>query len=210
MAADTQNGGSGKTKTGAGSGASSTAAQKPKSGLFYFLSLLAAFAVCGLFPATTLLIAACMTPTAVVYLLDIHPRRHATKTIAWANFAGAMIVTFDLWQSERSLDTAFDIMMSPFTWATVLCAASVGWVIQFIVPRLVMGYLDISQKVQEKDLIKKQKALEKEWGTIVREEAPLEELETIRAEVKAKKESAKKEEVEADQQASDENEEAAR
>lgn len=183
---------------------------KPKSGLFYFLSLLGSFGICGLFPATTLLVAACMLPTVIMYLLDVHPRRHATKTVAWANLAGALIMAMELWSSERSLDTAFDIMVSPFTWATVLCAASIGWAIQFVVPRMVRGYLDISHKVQQKDLTGKQTALEKEWGMDVRDEAPIEELEMARAEVKAMQELADELEEEAAEEAAEAKEDAAK
>lgn len=158
---------------------------KPKSGMFYFISLLVSFGICGLFPATTLLMAACMLPTVIMYLLDMHPRRHATKTVAWANLAGALITAFGLWEAERGLATAFQIMMSPFTWALVLLSASIGWAIQYIAPRLVRGYLDVSLAVQEKDLIKRQSDLEKEWGLDIRDMAPLEELEKIRNEMKA-------------------------
>ena len=168
---------------------------KPRSGLFYFLSLLVSFGVCGLFPETALLIAGCMIPTMIVYLLDVNPRRHATKTVAWCNLAGALIIAISLWNSERSIANALEIMMSPFTWALVLCSASVGWAIQFVVPRMVRAYLDISQKVQQNDLTNRQTVLEKEWGTDVRNEAPTEELELLMAEIKAVKDAAAEEET---------------
>ena len=156
--------------------AAADAAKKKRSPGFYYMMIALSLVTCVLFYETAILITVSMLPTGVAYVIDTHPRRYATKTVAWANLAGALIVTFDLWAGDRTLATAFDLMSDPFNWVIVLGAAGVGWGIHFMVPDMVLRYLDISLDLKRKGLHERQKTLEKEWGKEVRRDSPMEDL----------------------------------
>ncbi len=133
------------------------------------------------FKETVLLLTIGMLPTGAAYLVDTHPRRYATKTVAWANFAGALIVAFKLWGTEVSFTVAFELLKDPLNWIIMLGAAAIGWGIHWFVPRLVLRYLSLSMEMNRRSLREKQKDLEKEWGTDVRANAPMDELASVEA-----------------------------
>lgn len=150
--------------------------KKKRSAAFYSMVFFISILTCFLFYETVLLLSVGMLPTGVAYLIDTHPRRYATKTVAWTNLAGCLIVAISLWGGERSLKSAIDLLTDPMNWVIMLGAAGVGWAIHFVVPGAVRRYLDISLEVKRRALHDKLNTLEKEWGTEVRASAPLEEL----------------------------------
>jgi len=154
---------------------------KQRSPVFYSVVIAVSAITCLLFYETVLLLAVGMLPSGVAYLIDTHPRRHATKTVAWMNLAGALIVAFELWESDTSLATTFDLLGDPVNWVIMLGGAGVGWVIHFTVPGIVLRYLDMSLDRQRKRLREQQEELEKEWGKEVRNNAPLERLAEVEA-----------------------------
>lgn len=148
-----------------------------------FLALFIAIILVALFFDSVILLAAGMIPTGVAYLTDRGPRKHAARTVAWMNLAGCLIVILDLWSGGGSLDHAIELLMDPLNWVLMFGFAGIGWVIYFTLPPIVSGYLALSQEMQLKDLAKRQKTLEKEWGGDVRKNAPLERLDMIEEEI---------------------------
>jgi hypothetical protein len=155
---------------------------KPKrsAGFFTFV-MVCSILMTVLFKETVLLLTIGMIPTGVAYLIDTHPRRHATKTVAWANLAGALIVALELWKGEISLSSAIDLLQNPVNWLIMLGSATIGWTIHWIVPLMVLRYLKMSMEMRRRSFRERQKELEKEWGTKVRSNAPLDELEELEA-----------------------------
>lgn len=158
-----------------------TGAGKQRSPVFYSVIIALSAITCLLFYETVLLLAVGMLPSGVAYLIDTHPRRYATKTVAWMNLAGALIVAFELWESDTSLATTFDLLSDPVNWVIMLGGAGIGWIIHFSVPGMVLRYLDLSLDRQRNRLRETQEELEKEWGKEVRANAPLERLAEIEA-----------------------------
>lgn len=154
----------------------------PKHSVMFVLTVFVlSVMTCVLFYSTVLLLTVGMLPTGVAYMIDTHPRRYATKTVAWANLAGALVVTLDLWSADQSLSTAIDLLQDPLNWIIMLGGAGVGWIIYFIVPGVVLRYLGLSFEMRRKTLKDKMIELEKEWGEGVRHLAPLDDLEEIEA-----------------------------
>lgn len=153
--------------------------KKQRSAAWYSMAFFISILTCVLFYETVLLLSVAMAPTGVAYLIDTNPRRHATKTVAWTNLAGALIVTFDLWGSDRTLATTIDLLSDPFNWVFMLGGAGAGWIIHFVVPGIVFRYLTLSLDLRRKSLKDEMEKLEKEWGEDVRGNAPLEELATL-------------------------------
>ncbi|RED53638.1 hypothetical protein [Aestuariispira insulae] len=127
-----------------------------------------------LFPATMLLIVSGMVPTLVAFIVDNHPRRHATRTVAYLNMAGTFIVAMDMWQSgDDSLQRAAEMLGDPINWGIMFGLAGLGWAIYYTLPPLVLSVKTISNDVQMKKLKQRQLELTKEWGLEVADTAPL-------------------------------------
>lgn len=178
---------------------------KPKrsAGFFTFV-MICSILMTLLFKETVLLLTIGMIPTGVAYLIDTHPRRHATKTVAWANLAGALIVALELWKGEISLSSAIDLLQNPINWLIMLGSATIGWIIHWIVPLMVLRYLSLSMEMRRRTMREKQKEMEKEWGTQVRGKAPLDELAELEAGPITDDETAETEEEEAMERAREE------
>lgn len=160
--------------------------EKPqRSPMFYSLVVALSVGICIFFSKTVLLIGVSMLPTGVAYLIDTHPRRYTAKTVGWTNFAGAVIVAMEMWTTDGSWSSTFDVLGDPLNWVIMLGSAGVGWVLQSTVPGMVLRYLNISLEMRRRSLHERQEELEKEWGTDVRDEALLEELEEVEAEINA-------------------------
>lgn len=155
------------------------AAPKKRSAGYYTIIMAFSCLICLFFYETVILLAVGMLPTGVAYLIDTHPRRYATKTVAWTNLAGALIVAFDLWGGDVSLASTIDLLRDPMNWIIMLGAAGVGWGVHFMVPGMVLRYLDLSLEMRRKSIKESQKDLEKEWGSEVRKSAPLDELAAV-------------------------------
>ncbi len=156
-------------------------AKKKRSAGYYTIIMAFSCLICLFFYETVILLAVGMLPTGVAHLIDTHPRRYATKTVAWTNLAGALIIAFELWGGDVSLTSTFELLGDPMNWIIMLGAAGVGWGIHFVVPGMVLRYLDLSLDMRRKSIKEGQKDLEKEWGMDVRKSAPLDELAVVEA-----------------------------
>ncbi|MCR9219140.1 MAG: hypothetical protein NXI21_02830 [Alphaproteobacteria bacterium] len=175
-----------KAPTGKKKGAASAGGgKKAGGGGVRALSLVIAIILVVLFFDSVIVLAAGMIPTGVAYLVDRRPQRYAARTVAWMNLAGCLVVVLDLWDGGGSIDRAIELLLDPVNWVIMFGSAGFGWVIYFTLPPIVSGYLALSQEMRLKDLAKKQKSLEKEWGEEVRKSAPLDRLEALEAEIAA-------------------------
>jgi len=152
---------------------------KGKQGLALFIAII----LVVLFFDSVIVLAAGMIPTGVAYMTDRSRRKHAARTVAWMNLAGCLIVILDLWTGGGSVERAVELLSEPVNWLFMFGSAGFGWVIYFMLPPIVSGYLTLSQELKLKELAKKQKSLEKEWGKDVRKSSPLDELEVVEEEI---------------------------
>ncbi|MDF1750362.1 MAG: hypothetical protein P1V34_15955 [Alphaproteobacteria bacterium] len=172
----------GKKSAGAKNNPAEAGSAKPKrSAGFVTMVMCCSIIMTVLFKETVLLLTIGMIPTGVAYLIDSNPKRYATKTVAWANLAGALIIALELWKGEISISSAIDLLQNPINWLIMLGSATIGWIINWIVPLLVLRYLGMSMEMRRRSFREKLKELEKEWGTQIRGTAPLEELAEMEA-----------------------------
>jgi hypothetical protein len=162
------------------------APEKPqRSPMFYTMAVALSVGICIFFSKTVLLVVVSMLPTGVAYLIDTNPRRYTTKTVGWTNFAGAVIVAMEMWTTDGTWTSTFDVLTDPVNWLIMLGSAGVGWALQSTVPGMVLRYLDISLEMRRRALHERQDEIEKEWGTDVRDENLLEELEELESQIRA-------------------------
>lgn len=149
------------------------------------LSLLIAIILVVLFFDSVIVLAAGMIPTGVAYLVDRTYRKYAARSVGWINLAGCLIVILDLWGSGGSIGLALELLGDPLNWLIMFGAAGIGWALYFAMTPVVSGYLALKHDMKLKELAKRQKTLEKEWGTDVRKSAALDELEMVEEEIAA-------------------------
>lgn len=149
------------------------------------LSLLVAIVLVVLFFDSVIVLAAGMIPTGVAYLVDRTYRKYAARSVGWINLAGCLIVILDLWGGGGTIGLALELLGDPLNWLIMFGAAGIGWAVYFGMTPVVAGYLALKHDMKLKELAKRQKTLEKEWGTDVRKSAALDELEMVEEEIAA-------------------------
>lgn len=112
-----------------------------------------------------------MVPTFVAYIIDARRERYAARTVGYMNFAGVMIVGFDIW-GNNTWQQAVELISQPTNWLIMLGCAAVGWIFYFAAPPVVYAYLTVANDMKLKQLQKEQRELVREWGEQVKSTAP--------------------------------------
>lgn len=115
-----------------------TSRRRSAGGFLVVLFLLLPFGLLVL--PTTLLLAAGLIPTMVAIIADRDPDKSAALSVGAMNFAGVMPFCIQLWQGGHTSDLTFRLLSAPTTWIIMYAAAGAGWIVYYIVPRLVAGY----------------------------------------------------------------------
>lgn len=121
----------------------------------------------GLFLPTTILLCGGLLPTLIAAIVDDRPVRTAWLTVGAMNFAGLVPAVFDLWHVGHEIPNALNILIQPKTIILAYSAASIGWLIYFHVPRMIMGFLVLRARNRLNDIEKRRQELMRKWGTEV-------------------------------------------
>jgi len=134
-----------------------------------YLILVLLFPFAALLLPTTLVFVTMMGPTIVAYITDRSREKHLGITVGLLNFAGTLPAIIDLWSRGQSHQAAMDLIGDVFVWVVAYGAAFGGWAIFGFMPSFVGTYFRMTTQTRIKGLIRKQKALIKEWGHAVAE-----------------------------------------
>lgn len=158
------------------------------------LVLFLSTAIVALFLPSFMLLAAGMIPTGIAYLVDRRPSKHCARTVGWMNLAGCFVVLLRLWNAEHTVVHALELLGDPLNWVIMFGGAAIGWVFYLMLPPMITGYLAIRFNLKRKELVNEQQELVKEWGEDVESKADMEtladvtkQLETVNAQLAAKK-----------------------
>lgn len=138
------------------------AAGRRAGGLLLILALLLPFGLLVL--PTTLLLLAGMIPTLVALVVDRDPDKSATLTVGALNFCGIMPFCIRLWQDGHTAELSFRMLANPTTWLLAYSAAAAGWLIYFMVPRVVAGFSISRDQARIRDLEAARTDLVRDWG----------------------------------------------
>ncbi len=120
--------------------------------------------VLGLLMLPSALILLGMIPAAVAYITDRDPRKPAATSVAAMNICGVLPFEIRLWSGSNSVSHAFELLSDPLTWAIMLGAAGVGWLIYYSVPPFVGGVLAHRSEARVQELERRQIGLREAWG----------------------------------------------
>jgi len=117
-------------------------------------------------PLCVLLVAG-MLPSVVAALVDRHPRRYLTASVAIINLAGLVLPALSLVKLGMSLAGAQQVLSDPRNWLIMFGAAGTGWVVNAAMLTLARIILGIRDEREERHLRKQAEQLVEEWGSEV-------------------------------------------
>ena len=113
---------------------------KGSAGWFFafvlLVSILAAF-----LPASLLILAAGLIPTATAYITDRSPGSPLFRTVLPLNLAGISINIVSLWHQHGGYADAVRLLQSPSVWLIMYLAAAAGTLLHFIMPSVMTAIL---------------------------------------------------------------------
>jgi hypothetical protein len=109
-----------------------------------------------------------MLPSVFAMILDRGKGRFASQTIASCNFIGILPFLFDIGMNYEKSIAAREVMMEPFTWATIYGFAIIGVMLIFVLPNIMSISFTLKAEYKLKKLMAEQADLIEEWGDEVR------------------------------------------
>jgi hypothetical protein len=114
--------------------------------------------------AYVILFCALIVPTLLCWLTDRDKGKRMTTTVGALNLIGILPILFQLWKEGGDVSQSFALIGNLFSWASVLLATLVGWVMAQVIPPLIVGVITARDRMKIDRLRARQKALTEEWG----------------------------------------------
>ena len=113
---------------------------------------------------TMLVLTLGLLPTLVAFVVDIHPRKYAARSVGFLNFAGTLPFLISLWTGHHDLLSAMRILTDVYAWLVIYSAAAVGWVIYWGMPSVAGFLMEINAARRVRKLDAQRKKLIADWG----------------------------------------------
>lgn len=117
-----------------------------------------------IFLPTSMLVFTGMLPTICAFFLSIRRARARISTVAAMNFAGCVPFIFKLWSSENDFAYSFQIITDPMTIIVIYGAATLGYMIDWVVVGFVSSLLYQKAELRLKAIRARQNELVAQWG----------------------------------------------
>lgn len=113
---------------------------------------------------TMLLLTMGLLPTLVAFVVDLHPRKYAARSVGFLNFTGTLPFLVTLWSGSHELVAAMRILTDVYAWLVIYSAAAVGWLIYLGMPSVAGFIMQIHAGQRIRTLEVQRKKLIAEWG----------------------------------------------
>lgn len=113
---------------------------------------------------TALMLSIALLPTICAFLVDRNQGRYAAISVGALNLAGTWPFLLKLWTTDHSVVNAMKIVVDPFAWLIIYCAAAAGWLLYFSFPSCVSVCMSVFAGHRGAQLRQQQKNLIEEWG----------------------------------------------
>lgn len=111
-----------------------------------------------------LVLAVCLIPTLITYLIDRERDKYFTLSVGSLNLCGAIPALVDLWLEGQTFDSAFVVILDPLSWLVAYGAAGVGLLIHLGMPPIIATYYAMASEARIRNLGQRQKLLIDAWG----------------------------------------------
>lgn len=105
-----------------------------------------------------------LLPTLVAFVVDLHPRKYAARTVGFLNIAGTLPFLVSLWSGHHSLIEAMKILTDVYVWFVIYSAAAVGWILYLGMPSVAGFLMEINAARRVGKLDAERRKLIEEWG----------------------------------------------
>lgn len=113
---------------------------------------------------TILVLTVGLLPTLVAFVVDVHPRRFAARSVAFLNLAGTIPFLVPLWTRGNTLEGAGKILVDPYAWLVMYSAAGMGWLVFLGMPGIAGVIMEFNARRRLRAIQVRQKKLMDEWG----------------------------------------------
>ncbi len=113
---------------------------------------------------TMLVLTLGLLPTLVAFVVDLHPKKYAARSVGFLNFAGILPFLVVLWSGRHDLLSAMRILTDVYAWLVVYAAAAMGWLVYLGMPSVAGFIMQIHAARRIRVLETRRKALIREWG----------------------------------------------
>lgn len=113
---------------------------------------------------TMLVLTVGLLPTLVAFVVDLHPRKYATRAVGFLNIAGTLPFLISLWTGPHSLMEAMKILTDVVAWLVIYASAAFGWVLHLWMPTVAGFILQANAVRRLRRLESDQKRLVAQWG----------------------------------------------
>lgn len=142
-----------------------SAALAPNNRAILQLVFLGMFVFGMLFALPTMMVLTLgLLPTLVAFVVDLHPRKYAARSVGSLNFAGTLPFLVSLWSGTHDLMSAMKILTDVYAWLVIYSAAAVGWVIYLGMPQVSGFLMEINAARRIRALDARRRKLIAEWG----------------------------------------------
>lgn len=138
---------------------------KTGMGLWWVIALLVLALASAFALPTVVILTIGMLPAWVAFMVDPRPEKAAGKCVLSLNIAGVAPYLVELWTAgQGGMDNAFFMLTDPMTWLVIYGAATIGWLIYFMMPYLVGAVIEMRADRRKGKLADLRKKLIEEWG----------------------------------------------
>lgn len=127
------------------------------------------------FLSTSLLMAFCMLPAVVAYIIDRTPQKSKAFCVGVLNFAGTLPFVLELWRQGQDVSAALEILRQPKTIVTAYSIAACGYVLEYAVADIVGRILIQKSIFRIREIEKRQEDLITRWDQYVDGLTPLDD-----------------------------------
>lgn len=113
---------------------------------------------------TMLVLTLGLLPTLVAFVIDMHPRKYAARSVGFLNFAGTLPFLINLWSGHHDLISAMKILTDVYAWLVIYSAAAMGWIIYYGMPSIAGYIMEFHAARRIRKLEAERKKLISEWG----------------------------------------------
>lgn len=127
-----------------------------------FMALLILLA--AVFFSTAILLFVGLLPMFVAFFTDKSRRKTKAITVGSLNLAGCVPFVLELWGTDRSMESALDLISDPMVIIVMYMAAGVGYLVDWAVTLFVANMLYQQGLARQKAIQKRQEQLVVRWG----------------------------------------------
>jgi len=110
---------------------------------------------------------ASLMPSAIAWFLDRTPTMVLTRTVLPLNLSCVIPFSLQIYYADSESQQLNATMDDMWSWITVYSASGFGYLLYYLLPKIIAIYISLRTEKKRRDLQEKQEELREEWGVEV-------------------------------------------